>query len=339
MNLDDYTRDIAGLPIVSRDGPAPACQPCHDKHLAQKLLEYSIHRSDTARGWICTGCGRLIALYEDRDLRPHRQAVRALEVAPPFDPLRVALYIAEEVRRQGHDLLSANGLDRVSYMTQAWAFAMRKLAIHAHPPPQWVLFTPGFIESLGTTIEPDKNARGFRAVPVSVGGQRKADPTVVADRMARWCVEANKVMAICAECRRRLNAVADPRLPAPDDDGCPNACANRVPRPLMDKWALYRAFEEVHPFVDGNGRTGKILLNMLGDTMTNPCSRRRTSGAGRSKTHEALCDVTCGTEILEEFETREVNGRLVNVLTGRLVCAYCPTPVVRNDHDGRRENP
>lgn len=37
--------------------------------------------------------------------------------------------------------------------------------------------------------------------------------------------------------------------------------------PPMD---AYKHFETIHPFVDGNGRTGKIILNYLNESMDHP---------------------------------------------------------------------
>ncbi len=40
--------------------------------------------------------------------------------------------------------------------------------------------------------------------------------------------------------------------------------------PTLAPLDFYREFEEIHPFVDGNGRVGKILLNVLNGTMLDP---------------------------------------------------------------------
>jgi hypothetical protein len=38
----------------------------------------------------------------------------------------------------------------------------------------------------------------------------------------------------------------------------------------MDPIGAYKQFEWIHPFMDGNGRTGKIILNYLNGTMLDP---------------------------------------------------------------------
>jgi len=38
----------------------------------------------------------------------------------------------------------------------------------------------------------------------------------------------------------------------------------------MEPLEAYKEFEYIHPFADGNGRTGKIILNWLSDTLRTP---------------------------------------------------------------------
>lgn len=100
---------------------------------------------------------------------------------------------------------------------------------------------------LGALVEPDKNADGFRQVGVRVGEDVKGDWRNVPRQMVNL-VEASE----------RLTAA---------------------------EW--FREYEEVHPFRDGNGRTGQILYNLLSGTLDAPewapdywGDWRRQAGAG-----------------------------------------------------------
>lgn len=86
------------------------------------------------------------------------------------------------------------------------------------------------IEVLGATVEQHLNADGFRRCGVRVG--------------LHVCPPAEEVVPRLTRLLKHIAAIA----------------------PLD----FYREFEEIHPFVDGNGRTGKILLNALNGTLLNP---------------------------------------------------------------------
>jgi hypothetical protein len=136
----------------------------------------------------------------------------------------VIQYVTEEVQRQGHDTETLDGIERVGWMLNAWAYALE--ATDGIDP----VHSDIFVRQLGVLVEPRVNADGWRRVGVIVGG--------------RTCPPFEKVpklMRDLCDRRERLTALE-----------------------------FYKAFEEVHPFGDGNGRTGKILLNWLNGTLLAP---------------------------------------------------------------------
>lgn len=92
--------------------------------------------------------------------------------------------------------------------------------------------TPALIAGWGKLVEPEVNAGGFRRVDVWVGGSK----------CPHWVEAVDKVAYLC-------KAISEVRLD-PDD--------------------VYREFLLAHPFRDGNGRTGKVLMNYLADTLERP---------------------------------------------------------------------
>jgi hypothetical protein len=91
---------------------------------------------------------------------------------------------------------------------------------------------PEDIIELGRIVEPVKNRRGFRECGVRVGSDVKGD----------WSLVPRQIDNLCEQ------ATIDELTPA--------------------EW--FREYEEVHPFIDGNGRTGQILFNWFNRTLDTP---------------------------------------------------------------------
>jgi len=90
--------------------------------------------------------------------------------------------------------------------------------------------TKPVIIKLGKLVEPIWNADGFRCIGVGVGGWEAPDPEEVRGLLDSWL--------------------------------------KRLPGLVADE--AYREYELIHPFRDGNGRTGKIIHNWLLNKLDEP---------------------------------------------------------------------
>ena len=151
----------------------------------------------------------------------------------------VERYIEKEVDRQGYGRGSPDWIIRVQWMHEGWGLALRLDAIGESPRPHHVL-TLGWLVERG----PDQNAVGWRTAPARAGRYAAPDPVFVPGLVEQWLDRAG------------FGAKASNRI----------GSKGRLDTALR----AYREFEDIHPFDDGNGRVGKILLNWHNGTLREP---------------------------------------------------------------------
>jgi len=177
---------------------------------------------------------------------------RYFGLTPQWRPGRKDIegFIHDEVVRQGHDpRVKDDGGVRVDGMRMAWEYATAVAATRLDPTVDDIL-------AIGALIEPKKNGRGFRDGNVTIAGRLGAPPEAI-PLFVKRLVDA---LPIAAE---------QYRIGAHPEQMRPDTFKDDVARiRTADDW--YLAFEYVHPFFDGNGRTGKVLHNWLMFTLDDP---------------------------------------------------------------------
>ena len=151
----------------------------------------------------------------------------------------------------------------VCWMVDAWIYA-RDVAYrldNMYDGYTYTLPTLADVLNIGRLVEPHDNLNGFRRCGVQIGVDVKMNWEDIPRQMGNL-----------------LDALYEPRI---QRDGYSMS--------VISPEQFFKEYEEIHPFRDGNGRSGQILYNWVNGTLNAPVwapnfwgDGRRTIGFGAS---------------------------------------------------------
>lgn len=166
------------------------------------------------------------------------------------EQLRIVEFCAQECKRQG------SGEESVSDMVNAWNFAVEYNDLILRDNTIDI----DFIERLGMRVEPAKNVGGFRKVPIGVGNKFEWHEKAFWERIPELL---ERLITSYYEGNLDPKAVLSSMVYY-------NKTRKLIKKAKTAEDVFYFHYEDIHPFVDGNGRTGKILYNYLRGTLNDP---------------------------------------------------------------------
>jgi hypothetical protein len=172
-------------------------------------------------------------------------------------------FVLGEVERQHWHIGTPDYARRVEWMTDAWTWAQLQAASYENRPylapnplgDKMTRPAPPTVDDIlfiAGRIEPGENKGGYRRHGVQVGDRTCPGPDEVPMLVERLWQHIDSVAPITGY---RWGEVLD---------------VYKSEQYGMTADDFYLEFERIHPFGDGNGRTGKILHNWLLGTLDKP---------------------------------------------------------------------